>query len=124
MANLTRSHAIINWSFKSLSIFATIVAATRLALQYNAHADRIQYVTLVFLLVVETAVAIIMASISSYRAVVLDQLAGRSGKAIVPLQSKTDPIRGAGPGHREPDELCLRQNSSFATLLFSEPSPT
>ena len=91
MANMTRSYTIINCSFKSLSIFTVVVAATRLALQYNAQTHRIQYVTLFLLLIVETAVAIIMASVSSYRVAVLNHLAGRERKTDTSPRSKTLP---------------------------------
>jgi hypothetical protein len=109
MANLTRSYTIINCSFKGLSVFAVVVAATRLALQYDAQTHRIQYVTLILLLIVENAVAIIMASVSSYRVVVLDHLAALKRKANAPLQSKNYPAWCAGPDQQELDELYLRQ---------------
>ncbi|KAF2793285.1 hypothetical protein K505DRAFT_244729 [Melanomma pulvis-pyrius CBS 109.77] len=75
MANFTRSHTIINASFKSLSIFSISIALTRLVLQYNVKDHRIKYVSMTFWLAVEAAVALVMASISSYRTVVLDRLA-------------------------------------------------
>lgn len=77
MANFTRSHTLINAWFKSLSICTIAMAAPRLALQYDGNSHRIRYVTLTFWLVIEAAVAIIMASISSYRVVLLDYLAER-----------------------------------------------
>jgi hypothetical protein len=77
MANFTRSHTMINAWFKSLSVCTIAMAATRLALQYDGSSHHIRYVTLTFWLVVEAAVAIIMASISSYRVVLLDYLAER-----------------------------------------------
>jgi hypothetical protein len=75
MANHIRSYTIANLVFKSLSIFSIGVAATRLALQYDSTADRIRYVSVTFLLVVEATVALIMVSISGYRVVFLNLLA-------------------------------------------------
>ena len=72
MANTVRSHTIVNFVFKSLSIFNMVVAAVRLAFQYTAEDHRIHYVMVTFLLVVETTVALIMVSISSYRVVFLE----------------------------------------------------
>ncbi|KAF1957113.1 hypothetical protein CC80DRAFT_412196 [Byssothecium circinans] len=74
MANFTRSDTIINCTFKSLSIFAIVIAATRLGLQYDSQARRINYVSFTFLLAIEAAIAIIMASISSHRVVLLNWL--------------------------------------------------
>ncbi|KAF2276895.1 uncharacterized protein EI97DRAFT_342676, partial [Westerdykella ornata] len=71
MANFSRLHSLINGVFKGLSIFSIIVAATRLAFILSRHSPRIDYVGLVFLLQVEGAVAISMASISSYRVIIL-----------------------------------------------------
>ncbi|KAF2193418.1 hypothetical protein K469DRAFT_550645 [Zopfia rhizophila CBS 207.26] len=89
MAHFTRSQTIINVSFKSLSIVALAIAATRLAVQYGSRNQRIDYVLTVFLLVVEAAVAIIMASISSYRVLVIDHLAERRMKRGNEEQRKT-----------------------------------
>jgi hypothetical protein len=75
MANHIRSYTIANLIFKSLSIFSIVVAATRLALQYDSTADRIRYVSVTFLLVVEATIALIMVSVSGYRVVFLDFLA-------------------------------------------------
>jgi len=74
MANFTRSHTIINASFKGLSVFSIAIASTRLALQYRAGYRQINYVALTYWLVIEAAVAIIMASISSWRVVILNRL--------------------------------------------------
>ena len=74
MANTVRSHTIVNFVFKSLSVFNMVVAAVRLAFQYTAKDHRIHYVMVTFLLVVETTVALIMVSISSYRVVFLEHL--------------------------------------------------
>ncbi|KAF2110778.1 hypothetical protein BDV96DRAFT_583699 [Lophiotrema nucula] len=74
MANFTRSHTIINTSFKSLSVFSIAIATTRLALQYDRDARRIDYIVMVFFLFTEAVVALVMASISSYRTVILDKL--------------------------------------------------
>jgi hypothetical protein len=77
MANFNRLQTIINASFKGLSVFNIVVAATRLGLQYDRSAHRTDYATVTFLLVVEASVALVMASISSYRIVLLDYLAER-----------------------------------------------
>jgi hypothetical protein len=77
MANFNRLQTIINASFKGLSVFNIVVAATRLGLQYDRSTHRTDYVTVTFLLVVEASVALVMASISSYRIVLLDYLAER-----------------------------------------------
>ena len=77
MANFTRSHTIINASFKGLSIFAIAIAVTRLALQYDSGRHRVDYMAVTFWLTVEAAIALIMASISSYRVPLLDYLAER-----------------------------------------------
>ncbi|KAF2260533.1 hypothetical protein CC78DRAFT_584668 [Lojkania enalia] len=100
MANFTKSYTIINATFKGLSMFAIAIAATRLALQYSTDLHRIKYISLLFWLFVEAAVALIMASISSYRTVVLDRLAEwerrREGN---PSQKKT---HGFWPSTRDP----------------------
>lgn len=74
MANFDLTRAAINTSFKALSVFTVAIAACRLAFQYNADDRRVDYVSLTFWLVVEAVVAIIVASISSYRIVLLDYL--------------------------------------------------
>ena len=74
MSTFSLAYAFINTSFKSLSIFAIAIATCRLGLQYNAEANRVDYVLLTFWLVIEAAVAVIVASVSSYRLVVLDHL--------------------------------------------------
>ncbi|KAL1591648.1 hypothetical protein SLS60_011646 [Paraconiothyrium brasiliense] len=76
MANTIRSYTIVNFIFKSLSIFNVVVAATRLALQYDTTVGRIRYVSVTFLLVMEATVALIMVSVSAYRVMLLDFLAG------------------------------------------------
>ncbi|OAG12360.1 uncharacterized protein CC84DRAFT_1077377 [Paraphaeosphaeria sporulosa] len=74
MANHVRPYTIANFVFKSLSIFSVVVAATRLALQYDSTVGRIRYVSVTFLLVIEATIALIMVSISGYRVVFLDFL--------------------------------------------------
>jgi hypothetical protein len=74
LANFTTLHALVNAIFKSLSIFAVALAAVRLATLYTTGTDRIVYSRLIFWLVIEAAAAIILASISVYRIVVLDSL--------------------------------------------------
>jgi hypothetical protein len=75
MANFTRIDTIINASFKSLSVVNIAIASARLATQYAKHNRRILYVTLTFWLIIEAAVALIMASISSYRHLILNYVA-------------------------------------------------
>lgn len=75
MANFTFSRALINTSFKSLSVITVAIAACRLAFQYNVEAHSVDYISLTFWLVVEAATAVIAASISTYRIVLLDYLA-------------------------------------------------
>jgi hypothetical protein len=87
MANFTRSHTIINASFKGLSVFSCAIAVTRLGLQYDKRTHGIRYVALTFLLVVEAAVALVMASISSYRIVLLHYLGERKIKSNPELKS-------------------------------------
>ncbi|PSN73485.1 hypothetical protein BS50DRAFT_187763 [Corynespora cassiicola Philippines] len=76
MANFTRLRATLNAIFKGLSIFVIAVAGVRLKMQYNAETRRVDYVSLTFWLMVEAAVALIMASISSYRIPVVDYIIG------------------------------------------------
>jgi hypothetical protein len=80
MANLTSPHAIINTTFKSLSACTIAIASTRLVYQHNAKYDRIDYLQLTFWLVVEAAIALIAASIASYRVVVLDYFKSHIGE--------------------------------------------
>lgn len=71
MANFGRPKAIINAAFEGLSIVNIAISSTRLALQYYARTKRICYIAVTLWLTVEAAVAIIMASISSYRVIAL-----------------------------------------------------
>ena len=80
MSNTVRSHTIVNLIFKSLSIFNIVVAASRLALQSDSGVLHVEYVTVVFLLVVEATTAVSMAGISGYRVLVLEGLAARQRK--------------------------------------------
>ena len=80
MSNFCLAHAVINTSFKSLSIFAIAIAACRLVLQFSTDASRINYVSLTFWLAIEANVDVIVASISSYRVVVLDYLQDRRAR--------------------------------------------
>lgn len=77
MANFGRVKAIINASFKGLSIINIAISSTRLALQYDAQTRSIRYLSLTYWLTVEAAVAIIMASMSSYRVLVLHYIEER-----------------------------------------------
>jgi len=74
MANLTLLHALVNAVFKSLSVVAVALATIRLASLYTTGTDRVDYARLVFWLVVEAGAAVMLASISVYRIVVLDSL--------------------------------------------------
>ncbi|PVI04084.1 hypothetical protein DM02DRAFT_651894 [Periconia macrospinosa] len=67
-------HALIDGAFKTLSIFAIIIAVIRLALQYDTKSRHVNYITVIYLLVIEATIALIMASITSYRTVLLDYL--------------------------------------------------
>jgi len=73
-ANLPPSHAAVNTVFKGLSVFATAFAATRFAILYTTSATEASYARLTFWLVIEAASAIILASITAYRIVVLESL--------------------------------------------------
>lgn len=75
MANHIRSFTIANLVFKSLSIFNIVVAATRLAIQYDSSVGRVRYASVTFTLIIEATTSLIMVSISSYRVVFLDFLA-------------------------------------------------
>ena len=95
MANFTFSHALINASFKSLSILTVAIAACRLAFQYDADAHRVDYVAFTFWLVVEAAVAVIAASTSSYRIVVIDYLTAlKSRQDLYPAQPRSRRLWG------------------------------
>ncbi|KAF2021077.1 hypothetical protein BU24DRAFT_416745 [Aaosphaeria arxii CBS 175.79] len=95
MANYTRINTIINASFKSLSVFSIAIASTRLALSYDRRTHRIRYSDIAFWLVVEAAVALIMAGISSYRTLVIDWVTehrrGRTTKSAHPFQRSHEP---------------------------------
>jgi|SRR5690242_13914940 len=77
MANFTLTRAIINTAFKSLSVCIVAIAATRLAILCDARSQDLNYTTIIFWLVVEAAIALIAASVSSYRVIVLDYLCER-----------------------------------------------
>jgi hypothetical protein len=74
LANFTTLYALVNAIFKSLSIFAVALAAVRLESLYTPGTNRVVYSRFIFWLVIEAAAAIILASISAYRIVVLDSL--------------------------------------------------
>jgi hypothetical protein len=79
MTTSSLAHVAISTSFKSLSIFAIGSAACRLASQYSTEARprRIAYGLLTLWLAIEAAVAVIAASVSSYRVLVLDCVTDR-----------------------------------------------
>ncbi|KAH6633138.1 hypothetical protein C7974DRAFT_165700 [Boeremia exigua] len=77
MANFTMSRAIVNTTFKSLSAFVVTIAITRLAFLCDAESQNADYTTTIFWLMVEAAVALIAASVSSYRVVLLDVICKR-----------------------------------------------
>ncbi|KAJ8118778.1 hypothetical protein OPT61_g315 [Boeremia exigua] len=74
MGNFTLSHAVVNTVFKSLSVCVVAIAAIRLAFLCNGAAQNVDYGTVILWLMVEAAVAVTAASISSYRVIVLDYL--------------------------------------------------
>ncbi|KAF2465613.1 uncharacterized protein BDR25DRAFT_239503 [Lindgomyces ingoldianus] len=129
MANFTRLHTIINACFKCLSIFPIVVATARLALQYRAETRNINYIWVTFLLVVEAATAMIMASISSYRVVIIDYLAERRMRRGANLPSSKTYILGNGVSGRE-ERIDIRlndtapQSSSVSELPMIHPAPT
>jgi hypothetical protein len=125
MANMNYPYAMANGIFKSLSIFPIALAVARLALQYDTSTSRIQYVVVTFLLVVEIAVAIAMASISSYRFILLDHLDRRQTReAAVATQSKACPNWHASPDHQGTDDSHLYLGDSSSGPPTVEPSPT
>ncbi|KAF2635402.1 hypothetical protein P280DRAFT_553788 [Massarina eburnea CBS 473.64] len=131
MANINRSHAIINCTFKSLSVFAIFVAVTRLVLQFNATGSGVNYFIFTFLLAIEAAVAIIIASISSYRVVLLNYLTGRrtkKGPNTTKLQTRnewrtqSDPREAphsSGTGHGSLDDLPILAPIAGATRIYA-----
>ena len=76
MANFTLLHAALNAGFKSLSVFVIAVAVTRLAFLCDRRSQNDQIATILWLMV-EANVAVVAASVSSYRVVVLDYLCRR-----------------------------------------------
>jgi hypothetical protein len=76
MANFTLLRAALNAGFKSLSVFVVAVAVTRLAFLCGRRSQNDQTVTILWL-IVEANVAIVAASVSSYRVVVLDYMCRR-----------------------------------------------
>ena len=67
MANFTLSRAILNTAFKSLSVLAIAVAATRLTFLCKARSQSSHYTMVAFWLMVEASVALAAAAVSSYR---------------------------------------------------------
>ncbi|KAH7135330.1 hypothetical protein B0J11DRAFT_502156 [Dendryphion nanum] len=78
MAIYSKMRTIINATFKSLSVLTIAIAATRMATQYNISEQRVDYVAMTFWLMVESATALIVASVSSYRVIMIDYLAERA----------------------------------------------
>ncbi|KAF2735270.1 hypothetical protein EJ04DRAFT_552053 [Polyplosphaeria fusca] len=103
MANFTKSRTVLNCVFKSLSLFAIAIAVTRLRFQYDAESRQIQQVPMIFWLFVEAAVAVVMASISSYRTIVLDFLVEwriNRQALTAPLQTHVEWDRSQAPHRR------------------------
>lgn len=113
-----RSHNIANFVFKSLSILHTAVAATRLALQYDAEDRRVQYVSVTFLLVVEAAVALVTVSVSSYRVVFLDYLTAwqRRKRAQPTCLTVRHPTAAGGGGDQAGNAKATEQDGSMSDL--------
>lgn len=121
MANHVRSYTIANLVFKSLSIFNIVVAATRLAIQYDSTAGRIRYVSVTFLLVIEATLALIMVSISGYRVVFLDFLTEwEREKTMRPLRltvrQERLPTAAGGGGDEEGSAKPSQQDGSLSDL--------
>lgn len=76
MANFTLLRAALNAGFKSLSVFVIAVAVTRLAFLCDRRSQN-DHTAIILWLMVEANVAIVAASVSSYRVVVLDYLCRR-----------------------------------------------
>lgn len=125
MANFTRSHTIINASFKGLSVFSIAIASTRLALQYRAGYRQINYVALTCWLAIEAAVTIIMASISSWRVVILNRLfewevQQRTKASGLNMHGLWNDARGGeGSTDRSPDNL---QQHSLSDIPMLSPA--
>jgi hypothetical protein len=105
MANFKLTHAAINAIFKSLSIFAIAIATTRLSVQYSSEKHSVDYTRVTFWLMVEATVAVIMASVSSYRIVVLHYLTSRSAQGMqlaepARVDDRCDPSTRAKSHHR------------------------
>jgi hypothetical protein len=77
MANFTLLRAALNAGFKSLSVFVIAVAVTRLAFLCDRRSQNNDQTATILWLMVEANVAIVAASVSSYRVVVLDYLCRR-----------------------------------------------
>ncbi|KAF1967690.1 hypothetical protein BU23DRAFT_482844 [Bimuria novae-zelandiae CBS 107.79] len=120
MTHIVRVETVANFVFKSLSICNIVVAATRLALQYNTkdhRNDRIQYVSVAFLLVVEATVAIVMAAISGYRIVFLRRLAEwRQRKAAKATRLTVRHPTAAGELQAESTKATDQQDGSLSNL--------
>ncbi|KAH7082900.1 hypothetical protein BKA63DRAFT_402973 [Paraphoma chrysanthemicola] len=82
MANFTLLRAAINAIFKSLSIFTIAIAITRMSRQSMPNSQSANYIQVTFWLMVEANVALIAASVSSYRIVVIDYLTSRSARGL------------------------------------------
>lgn len=123
MANTIRSYTIVNFIFKSLSTFNIVIAAARLALQYDTTADRVRYVSVIFLLGIEATMALTMVSISSYRVVVLDYLARkqrRSAAQSTHLTVRQPPAiaDGGDEDHANGAKVDVQQDGSLSEIPF------
>lgn len=123
MANFRRSHTIINAVFKGLSVFSVAIAATRLSLQYDAEDQLIRYVALTFWLIVEATAALILASISSYRVLLLNYLTKRRvRRENLSLGRRTHELWAVDRQHGELDNIRLRSAPSDVLYPLSEDS--
>ncbi|KAF2200384.1 hypothetical protein GQ43DRAFT_76812 [Delitschia confertaspora ATCC 74209] len=72
MAHMTKSQTAIYATFRCLSVFMIAIGISRLVIQYDAQNHRINYIWSAFWLFMEAAIALIMASISSWRRMLFD----------------------------------------------------
>ncbi|KAF2853121.1 hypothetical protein T440DRAFT_476962 [Plenodomus tracheiphilus IPT5] len=72
LANFTLSNAVINTSFKSLSVFTVVITACRVAFQFDKEDGQINYRSLSIWLAIEAAVSVVMGSVSGYRTIALN----------------------------------------------------
>lgn len=68
---MTRFQTVMHAGFKCLSVFMIAVGITRLVMQYDSQTRRIDHLWTAFWLVTEAVVALVMASVTSWRHVLL-----------------------------------------------------